>query len=68
MTDSGKFIEVEREAVENNLPPIDKKEVKEQKSVTPNQSPAKSVRIKENGAKYNGDTDTLKVCFLFNYF
>ncbi|XP_034837788.1 uncharacterized protein [Maniola hyperantus] len=57
ITDSGKFIEVEREAVENNLPAIDKQEFKEQKSVTPNQSPAKSVRIKENGAKPNGDTE-----------
>lgn len=63
ITDSGKFIEVEREAVDNSLPAIDKQEIKEQKSVTPNQSPAKSVRIKENGAKHNGDTDTLKVCF-----
>ncbi|CAH2226880.1 jg26633, partial [Pararge aegeria aegeria] len=60
ITDSGKFIEVEREAVESNLPVIDKQEFKEQKSVTPNQSPAKSVRIKENGAKANGDTEVIK--------
>ncbi|XP_052742677.1 uncharacterized protein LOC112046088 isoform X2 [Bicyclus anynana] len=60
ITDSGKFIEVEREAIENNLPAIDKTELKEQKSVTPNQSPAKSVRIKENGAKANGDTEAMK--------
>ncbi|XP_050357952.1 uncharacterized protein LOC126778448 isoform X4 [Nymphalis io] len=54
LTDSGKFIEVEREAMENNIETIDKPI---EKHSTPNQSPAKSVRIKENGAKANGDTE-----------
>ncbi|XP_046974329.1 phospholipid transfer protein C2CD2L isoform X3 [Vanessa cardui] len=54
LTDSGKFIEVEREAMDNNLETIDKPK---EKNPTPNQSPAKSVRIKENGAKANGDTE-----------
>ncbi|XP_047541268.1 uncharacterized protein LOC125074076 isoform X4 [Vanessa atalanta] len=54
LTDSGKFIEVEREAMENNLEIRDKPK---EKHPTPNQSPAKSVRIKENGAKANGDTE-----------
>ncbi|CAH2098904.1 unnamed protein product [Euphydryas editha] len=58
LTDSGKFIEVEREAVENNQEIIDKFNDKPiEKISTPNQSPAKSVRIKENGAKANGDTE-----------
>ncbi|CAG4993140.1 unnamed protein product [Colias eurytheme] len=80
MTDSGKFIEVEREASikespeeksndindkisekDENTSDTDKKSetVEEKKDVTsstasPSQSPAKSVRIKENGAKSNG--------------
>ncbi|XP_046974328.1 uncharacterized protein LOC124540698 isoform X2 [Vanessa cardui] len=57
LTDSGKFIEVEREAMDNNLETIDKPK---EKNPTPNQSPAKSVRIKENGAKANGDTEMVK--------
>ncbi|XP_047541265.1 uncharacterized protein LOC125074076 isoform X2 [Vanessa atalanta] len=57
LTDSGKFIEVEREAMENNLEIRDKPK---EKHPTPNQSPAKSVRIKENGAKANGDTEMVK--------
>ncbi|CAH0718598.1 unnamed protein product, partial [Brenthis ino] len=60
LTDSGKFIEVEREDTDNNY--IDKDTDNIDKSIsktsTPNQSPAKSVRIKENGAKPNGDADT----------
>ncbi|XP_022124086.2 uncharacterized protein LOC110999376 isoform X2 [Pieris rapae] len=71
LTDSGKFIEVEREAslkespetqltLENTQKNIDIPEKVDDKngstSVTssPSQSPAKSVRIKENGTKPNG--------------
>ncbi|XP_045457350.1 phospholipid transfer protein C2CD2L [Melitaea cinxia] len=58
LTDSGKFIEVEKEAVQNNQEITEKINDKPiEKTSTPNQSPAKSVRIKENGAKANGDTD-----------
>lgn len=79
LTDSGKFIEVEREAhlkespetqltLENTQKNIDipeKVSENESHSVTssPSQSPAKSVRIKENGAKPNG-TDL--VIFLYS--
>lgn len=68
LTDSGKFIEVEREDTDNNY--IDKGTDNVDKSIdktsTPNQSPGKSVRIKENGAKPNGDADTVnKCCFFF---
>lgn len=69
MTDSGKFIEVEKEAVQNNQEITDKINEKPiEKSSTPNQSPAKSVRIKENGAKANGDTDPVKVYTVFCLF
>ncbi|XP_068624307.1 uncharacterized protein [Battus philenor] len=61
LTDSGKFIEVEREA---SIPSgqEDKPEklvagvVRKTDTPSPSQSPGKSVRIKENGAKANGDT------------
>ncbi|XP_041985955.1 phospholipid transfer protein C2CD2L isoform X3 [Aricia agestis] len=61
LTDSGKFIEVEREAQEvqkkgtEDTEKIQDKKVEKPK--TPTQSPAKSVRIKENGAKVNGDSE-----------
>lgn len=61
LTDSGKFIEVESEETEKTEPetttPTDKVESDIDKSVTAstNTSPAKSVRIMENGAKMNGD-------------
>lgn len=63
LTDSGKFIEVERELSE----PVVKEQttdngtfkedsvVDKRITASPNQSPGKSVRIKENGAKLNGD-------------
>ncbi|CAK1549349.1 unnamed protein product [Leptosia nina] len=72
MTDSGKFIEVEREASLKNSPESEKTAENTQKNIdipdskkdgekgtqsktaTPSQSPAKSVRIKENGTKPNG--------------
>ncbi|CAG5059927.1 unnamed protein product [Parnassius apollo] len=62
LTDSGKFIEVEKEGADVTKPAVEKPEKsmtsEVQKSVTssPNQSPGKTVRIKENGAKANGDT------------
>lgn len=88
LTDSGKFIEVEREATEKpvengngngnvtgngtakdnedqkddtDLSTIDNDDSmrSEIKSITasPSQSPGKTVRIKENGAKMNGDSE-----------
>lgn len=79
LTESGKFIEVERDAAE-----LDAKVEKTEKGVasdvqkitpSPNQSPGKSVRIKENGAKENGaktngDTEPAKVffCLFFALF
>nr|XP_037875707.1 uncharacterized protein LOC101746973 isoform X3 [Bombyx mori] len=63
LTDSGKFIEVERadaiDKQETEAKPLDKIEeaVTDKKSVTPNQSPGKSVRIKENGNKVNGENN-----------
>ncbi|XP_073965924.1 uncharacterized protein isoform X2 [Choristoneura fumiferana] len=63
LTESGKFIEVEREEAIDNLDldspdtttmeSIDENKT-EQHVSTPHASPAKSVRIKENGAKTNG--------------
>ncbi|CAB3232657.1 unnamed protein product [Arctia plantaginis] len=61
ITDSGKFIEVEKADAEPAIPQesaiVD--ESLNEKCVTPspNQSPGKTVRIKENGAKANGDTE-----------
>ncbi|CAG9790168.1 unnamed protein product [Diatraea saccharalis] len=61
LTDSGKFVEVEREAAESEQPQertIDKiDEEVPKKTVSPNASPGKTVRIKENGDKTteNGD-------------
>ncbi|XP_048488243.1 uncharacterized protein LOC105393438 isoform X3 [Plutella xylostella] len=57
MTQCGKFIEVERQ---NSVPPSngEKNELAENRKLvtsSPNQSPGKSVRIKENGAT-NGDS------------
>lgn len=66
ITDSGKFIEVERSEVESEVPQesdtIDESENETDNmpvTVTPNASPGKTVRIKENGAKANGDTEVL---------
>ena len=79
LTDSGKFIEVEREGeienayLQNNTDNIEKNTDNKEKNTdnkdktsTPNQSPAKSVRIKENGAKTNGDAETVKL-FVFPF-
>lgn len=70
MTGSGKFFEVEGEAADDERDDSaidrideetenekgDEKEEKEKPiSASPNQSPGKTVRIKENGAKLNGD-------------
>ncbi|XP_060808010.1 uncharacterized protein LOC106142156 [Amyelois transitella] len=61
LTDSGKFIEVEREETQKteHIATTDNVEITKDKpkTSTPNASPAKSVRIKENGAKMNGDKD-----------
>ncbi|KAM3968740.1 uncharacterized protein ACR2FA_000349 isoform 2-T2 [Aphomia sociella] len=60
LTDSGKFIEVEREDSQTTAPEsTDNTESDIDKSLpaSPNMSPAKSVRIKENGSKINGDKD-----------
>ncbi|XP_050680341.1 uncharacterized protein LOC126976161 isoform X2 [Leptidea sinapis] len=71
LTDSGKFIEVERDANLKDIPENETNGVKppevemvlekapeksglKSATASPNQSPAKSVRIKENGAKTNG--------------
>ncbi|KAL0860110.1 hypothetical protein ABMA27_010419 [Loxostege sticticalis] len=55
LTESGKFVEVERETIDKEAPqetPVDKVESSEKdKIATPNQSPGKTVRIKENGDK-----------------
>lgn len=67
MTDSGKFIEVERGETDAEVRPesddkFDENEMKETEipvSASPNASPGKTVRIKENGAKANGDTEVL---------
>ncbi|XP_063370514.1 uncharacterized protein LOC134658792 isoform X5 [Cydia amplana] len=63
LTDSGKFIEVDREDTLNSvdsdltstMESID--ENRTEQHVSPNSSPARQVRIKENGAKTNGDTE-----------
>ncbi|KAI5639594.1 c2 domain-containing protein [Phthorimaea operculella] len=60
MTESGKFIEVERENAENvddsaHEKSEDDKDKEKPATSTPNQSPGKTVRIKENGATTNGD-------------
>ncbi|XP_053620939.1 uncharacterized protein LOC128681226 isoform X1 [Plodia interpunctella] len=59
LTDSGKFIEVERDETQKSepAPTTDNVEKPKDKSQTPtpNTSPGKTVRIKENGAKLNGD-------------
>lgn len=71
ITDSGKFIEVERAEAEPFVPqesakhdesltekPVNEKPANEKPVIpSPNQSPGKTVRIKENGAKTNGDTE-----------
>ncbi|XP_045540620.1 uncharacterized protein LOC106708079 [Papilio machaon] len=58
LTESGKFIEVERDAadLDRNVEKIEKGVASDVQKITPspNQSPGKSVRIKENGAKENG--------------
>lgn len=60
MTDSGKFIEIERnDAIDGKEPETEvarKPEADVKASASPNQSPGKSVRIKENGAT-NGDNN-----------
>lgn len=68
LTDSGKFIEVEKEAgAQEKTVEVAKVESDLGKAApapqkTPNQSPGKSVRIKENGAKANGGAvDSAKV-------
>lgn len=68
LTDSGKFIEVEREEAIDNLE-LDSPDTTTMESIdenkpeqhvsTPHASPAKSVRIKENGAKTNGGADAV---------
>lgn len=73
MTDSGKFIEVERGDVIDNLPidntdAIDNANTEKKMATSPPQSPAKSVRIKENGTKTNGEdahVSFLLECFIF---
>ncbi|PZC71612.1 hypothetical protein B5X24_HaOG212880 [Helicoverpa armigera] len=63
ITDSGKFIEVERAEADTEVPQesgkIDESETESELPVSPspNASPGKTVRIKENGAKANGDTE-----------
>ncbi|XP_061725194.1 uncharacterized protein LOC133531104 isoform X2 [Cydia pomonella] len=65
LTDSGKFIEVEREDTLNSVDSADLTsttmesidENRTEQHVSPNSSPARQVRIKENGAKTNGDTE-----------
>ncbi|XP_072933998.1 uncharacterized protein [Epargyreus clarus] len=57
LTDSGKFIEVEREAIEAAQDQTIDTTVEDKDKTSPKESPAKSVRIKENGAKANGDTE-----------
>ncbi|XP_063630488.1 uncharacterized protein LOC134801806 isoform X3 [Cydia splendana] len=65
LTDSGKFIEVEREDTLNSVDSADLTsttmesidENRTEQHVSPNSSPARQVRIKENGAKANGDTE-----------
>ncbi|XP_049882121.1 uncharacterized protein LOC126378056 isoform X2 [Pectinophora gossypiella] len=63
MTNSGKFIEVERENADGEQDSAihkieEEKETDDKEPVpaSPNQSPGKTVRIKENGAKPNGDS------------
>ncbi|XP_026743461.1 uncharacterized protein LOC113505126 isoform X2 [Trichoplusia ni] len=61
LTNSGKFIEVER--AENEIETTGngkiecESETEKSVTVTPNASPGKTVRIKENGAKANGDAE-----------
>lgn len=74
ITESGKFIEIERDNVDNecsiekideenengvengnNITAIEKKEERMPVTSSPNQSPGKTVRIKENGTQPNGD-------------
>ncbi|CAH2061999.1 unnamed protein product, partial [Iphiclides podalirius] len=55
LTDSGKFVEVEKEAAAEEKQ-TEREGAPPARKSTPNQSPAKSVRIKENGAKPNGET------------
>ncbi|XP_032524340.2 uncharacterized protein LOC116775571 isoform X2 [Danaus plexippus] len=61
ITDSGKFIEVEREATERGdvdkdlTPDRAAEDTGADRDPTPDPSPGKSVRIKENGAKANGE-------------
>ncbi|XP_075987896.1 uncharacterized protein LOC142984291 isoform X2 [Anticarsia gemmatalis] len=63
ITDSGKFIEVERAEAETDVEkPQENGKIDESLDETPvtpspNTSPGKTVRIKENGAKTNGDTE-----------
>ncbi|CAH0598815.1 unnamed protein product [Chrysodeixis includens] len=63
LTNSGKFIEVERAESENQIETTGngkvecESETEKSVTVTPNASPGKTVRIKENGAKANGDAE-----------
>ncbi|KAH9638135.1 hypothetical protein HF086_014314 [Spodoptera exigua] len=64
MTDTGKFIEVEKGEMDSEGPQESDDKFDEHVnetdlpvSASPNASPGKTVRIKENGAKANGDTE-----------
>lgn len=75
ITDSGKFIEVERsvaEPTENDTSELQdqsatdideslQSEVAKSVTASPSQSPGKTVRIKENGAKLNGDSKEVRL-------
>ena len=77
ITNSGKFIEVERAEVESEAPQesdtIDESENETDTdnrpvTISPNASPGKTVRIKENGAKTNGDTEVKYIVCGFSTF
>lgn len=69
LTNSGKFIEVER--AENEIETTGngkvecESETEKSVTVTPNASPGKTVRIKENGAKANGDAEVVRIFVVF---
>lgn len=99
LTDSGKFIEVERDAIDKTIEngngivkdghgdvkdgngdlkeetdqsTIDnddslQSEIAKSVSASPSQSPGKTVRIKENGAKMNGDSgEAVRFCVVLH--